>query len=111
MANSVAEGITCISAQRLRMLRPSDAESMSRVLKALADPARLQIVTMLNDADESGICVCDLIKPLSLTQPTVSHHLKVLATSGLVKRSKQGTWVYYSLNRPALQALLAQLPQ
>jgi ArsR family transcriptional regulator len=104
------EPVTPTPPARLAMMQGDEAEAAAKTLKALADPARLQIVTILGGADQRGVCVCDLIPPLGLTQSTVSHHLKVLATAGLVERRKQGTWVYYSLNRAALNDLLSTLP-
>ena len=93
---------------------PLDAPSMSddeakataALFKALADPARVRIVNMLATADED-VCVCDLTPELGLSQPTVSHHLRKLAEAGLLRRRRQGTWAYYSLDRQALARLEA----
>lgn len=71
------------------------AEEMASLLKVLADPARLRIVSMLANADE--VCVCDLTEPLDLSQPTVSHHMKVLREAGLVEAERRGKWIFYSL--------------
>jgi ArsR family transcriptional regulator len=73
------------------------AESLAQILKAVADPARLQLLSLLRAADGGESCVCDLTEPLGLTQPTVSHHLKVLVEAGLVRRERRGTWAWYSL--------------
>jgi ArsR family transcriptional regulator, arsenate/arsenite/antimonite-responsive transcriptional repressor len=75
----------------------ADAESVSRTLKALADPARLRLISMVAAHDGGEACVCDLTEPLGLSQPTVSHHLKVLVEAGFLTRSKRGTWAYYTL--------------
>jgi ArsR family transcriptional regulator len=69
--------------------------------RALADPARVQIVNLLATGP-AAVCVCQLVEPLGLAQPTVSHHLKKLLVAGLVSRERRGTWAYYSLNREAL---------
>jgi ArsR family transcriptional regulator len=73
------------------------AEDLARLLKAIADPARLQVVSLLRSAEAGEACVCDLTSPLGLSQSTVSHHLKILADAGLVRRERRGTWAYYSL--------------
>lgn len=71
------------------------AESMAPVLAALADPVRLRIVSMLLDSPTGSSCGCDLEQPLGLSQPTVSHHLKVLRQAGLVEGERRGRWVHY----------------
>lgn len=74
-----------------------EAEDLARLLKAIADPARLQVVSLLRSAEAGEACVCDLTAPLGLSQSTVSHHLRILADAGLVRRERRGTWSYYSL--------------
>ncbi len=74
-----------------------EAEDLARLLKAIADPARLQVLSLLRSAEAGEACVCDLTAPLGLSQSTVSHHLKILADAGLVRRDRRGTWAYYSL--------------
>jgi ArsR family transcriptional regulator len=71
------------------------AEAMAPVVAALGDPVRLRIVSMLLAAPEGSACGCDLEGPLGLSQPTVSHHLKVLREAGLVEGEKRGRWVHY----------------
>ncbi len=80
------------------------AEEMAPVLAALADPARLRIVSMLA-ASREGVCGCDLEIPLGLSQPTVSHHLKVLREAGLVIGEKDGRWVRYRVQTDRLAEL------
>ena len=77
----------------------STASEIAELLKAVADPTRLQILAMIADTETKEACVCDLTEPLGLTQPTVSHHIKKLSEVGLVNRERRGTWVWYSLNR------------
>ena len=77
----------------------STASEIADLLKAVADPTRLQILAMIADTENKEACVCDLTEPLGLTQPTVSHHIKKLSEVGLVSRERRGTWVWYSLNR------------
>lgn len=78
-------------------LSAHNAESLAVSLKALADPARLRILSMVAAHEDAEACVCDLTEPLALSQPTVSHHLKVLVDAGYLTRSKRGTWAYYRL--------------
>jgi len=82
----------------------AEAEATASLFKALADPARVRIVNMLATA-EGDVCVCDLTPQLGLAQPTVSHHLRKLADAGLLRRRRQGTWAFYSLDREALARL------
>jgi ArsR family transcriptional regulator len=75
----------------------AEAEDMAGALRVIADPARLRLLSLLATAKETEACVCDLTEPLGLSQPTVSHHLKVLARAGLVAREQRGRWAYYRL--------------
>src|SRR6266542_784458 len=80
------------------VLREDRAEDVSAILKALADPTRLQMALILRDA-EAPICICDLTGTFDLGQPTVSHHMSRLREAGLVESSKQCIWTYYRLAR------------
>ncbi|WP_026851543.1 ArsR/SmtB family transcription factor [Glaciibacter superstes] len=82
-----------------------NAEALARSLKAIADPARLRLVSMVAAHEDSEACVCDLTEPLGLSQPTVSHHLKILVDAGILSRDKRGTWAYYRLVPGALDSL------
>jgi ArsR family transcriptional regulator, arsenate/arsenite/antimonite-responsive transcriptional repressor len=90
-------------------LTADQADDLSRVMKALADPTRLRLVSMVAAHDGGEACVCDLTVPLGLTQPTISHHLKILMQAGLLRRQKRGVWAYYSLVPAALDAVAAVL--
>ena len=70
-----------------------EAEQLARVLKAVADPGRLQLLSIIRSKGEA--CACDLNEPLGLSQPTVSHHLKVLAEAGLISREQRGQWAWF----------------
>lgn len=83
----------------------SQADGLASKLKALADPTRLRLVSMVAAHDGGEACVCDLTGPLGLTQPTISHHLKILVEAGIFARDKRGVWAYYSLVPSALDAL------
>ena len=86
-------------------IETQNAESLARSLKALADPARLRILSMVAAHADGEACVCDLTEPLDLAQPTVSHHLKVLMDAGFLTRTKRGTWAYYRLVPGALDTV------
>lgn len=73
------------------------ARQHALVFKALADPSRLRLLSIIKAAPTGSTCVCDLTEPLDLSQPTVSHHLKTLVEAGLLQREKRGTWAYFSL--------------
>jgi ArsR family transcriptional regulator, arsenate/arsenite/antimonite-responsive transcriptional repressor len=85
------------------------ATDLARLLKALADPTRLRLVSMVAAHENGEACVCELTEPLGLTQPTISHHLKVLIDAGILIRDKRGVWAYYALVPTALDALAAVL--
>jgi len=87
----------------------SQAADLARLLKALADPTRLRLVSMVAAHEGGEACVCELTEPLGLTQPTISHHLKILVDAGIFTRDKRGVWAYYALVPAALDALSAVL--
>ncbi|WP_326751157.1 metalloregulator ArsR/SmtB family transcription factor [Streptomyces hirsutus] len=80
-----------------------EAERLAAVLKAIADPTRLQLLRLIERAPRGEACVCDLTDCLGLRQPTVSHHLKVMTESGLLNRERRGTWVWYSVDPAGLR--------
>nr|BFE58327.1 metalloregulator ArsR/SmtB family transcription factor [Dactylosporangium thailandense] len=86
----------------------ADAEQLAGVLKAIADPARLQLLSLIQSAPEGEASVTDLTAPLGLSQPTVSHHLRILTEAGLLEREKRGVWAYYRLV-PSVIATIAEL--
>ena len=85
------------------------AADLARLLKALADPTRLRLVSMVAAHAGGEACVCDLTEPLGLTQPTISHHLKILVDAGIFTRDQRGKWAYYALVPRALDAVSAVL--
>jgi ArsR family transcriptional regulator, arsenate/arsenite/antimonite-responsive transcriptional repressor len=87
----------------------SQAADLSRLLKALAEPTRLRLLSMVAAHDGGEACVCDLTEPLGLTQPTISHHLKILVDAGILTRDKRGVWAYYALVPGTLDALAGVL--
>lgn len=91
--------LECAPAPGTEPLARSSAEGIAELLKAVADPTRLQLLAMIANTEQQEDCVCNLTGPLKLSQPTVSHHLKKLAEVGLISRERRGTWVWYSLNK------------
>jgi ArsR family transcriptional regulator, arsenate/arsenite/antimonite-responsive transcriptional repressor len=89
-------------------IEAADARRLAGVLKALADPARLRLLSLIQSADDGEACVVDLTGPVGLSQPTVSHHLRILTEAGLLARDKRGVWAYYSLV-PSAIASIAEL--
>ena len=87
------------------VISEENAASLARGLKALADPSRLQLLSMIAAHEDGEACVCDLTEPLGLSQPTVSHHLKVLTQAGFITRSKRGTWAYFRIAPGALDTV------
>mgnify|MGYP001157885808 CR=1 FL=1 len=75
----------------------SAAEAGAALLKAVADPARLQLLSLIRSSEGGEACVCDLTAPIGLSQPTVSHHLKVLTDAGILERDKRGTWAWFRI--------------
>jgi ArsR family transcriptional regulator len=90
-------------------LSADDAALLAHRLKALADPARLRLLSLVVASAAEGCCVCDLTAPVALSQPTVSHHLKVLHDAGLVTREQRGVWAYYRADRAAIADLAGAL--
>lgn len=78
------------------------AERLAATFKALADPARVKLLSLIAAARDGEACICDLTAPLGLSQPTVSHHMKLLVDTGLVSRQQRGKWAYYRIQRDAL---------
>jgi ArsR family transcriptional regulator, arsenate/arsenite/antimonite-responsive transcriptional repressor len=94
-----------LSAGRLDVDQATD---LARRLKVLADPTRLRLLSMLLDT-EGGACTCDLVEPLGLSQPTVTHHLQRLADVGVVHGERRGRWTYYSVDKDAIDGITAAL--
>jgi ArsR family transcriptional regulator len=86
-------------------LGAADAAGLAAALRVLADPTRLRLLSLIQGQPEQEACVCHLTEPLGVTQPTVSHHLKVLREAGLVEREQRGSWAYYRVVPGALDSL------
>jgi ArsR family transcriptional regulator len=81
------------------------AEQVARLLKALADPVRLRLMSLVASHEGGEACICELNDAFDLSQPTISHHMRVLHEAGLVDRDKRGVWVYYKIRPQALASL------
>lgn len=91
------------------VLSDVSANRLAQRMKAVADPTRLRILSLVGAHGSVGACVCDLTEPVGLSQPTVSHHLKILVEAGLLTRDKRGVWAYFRLVPTALEALADDL--
>lgn len=96
----------CCSSLTSAPISTEDAELAAHVFKALADPARVRLLSIIAAGDPTGTCVCDLNESIDLSQPTVSHHLKVMLDAGLLDRERRASWAYYRL-RPGVLTTLA----
>ena len=103
---AVLDPITCCAPLSAPVLSDDEAEGTAALFRALADPGRVRIVNVLATSDEP-VCVCELIEPLGLSQPTVSHHLKKLTDVGLLEREQRGKWAYFSINSAAMARVAA----
>ncbi|MEZ0577727.1 metalloregulator ArsR/SmtB family transcription factor [Nocardioides sp. MH1] len=103
------ETVACCSPVTREPLSADAAVRISPLLKALADPVRLRLLSLVASHADGEACVCDLQEAFDLSQPTISHHLKVLHEVGLLERSKRGVWVYYRVQPAALGDLAALL--
>jgi len=95
----------CCGPLRRETIDADQAVTLAEAFKALADPVRLQLLNLIATADGGEACACDLVEPVGKSQPTVSHHLKVLREAGLVEGEKRGTWVWYSVVPSRLEDL------
>jgi ArsR family transcriptional regulator, arsenate/arsenite/antimonite-responsive transcriptional repressor len=95
-------GAVCCAPLRSDVIDDDAATTLAAAFTALADPARLKLLSLIATAPAGEACACDLIEPIGKSQPTVSHHLKVLTDAGLIHREKRGVWAWY---RPNLEKL------
>jgi ArsR family transcriptional regulator, arsenate/arsenite/antimonite-responsive transcriptional repressor len=98
--------IACCAPLAAPTISDEEAEATAELFRALADPTRVRVLNILATSDEP-VCVCNLIEPLGLSQPTVSHHLKKLVDAGLLEREQRGKWAYFSLRPEAAERLAA----
>ncbi|WP_345695157.1 metalloregulator ArsR/SmtB family transcription factor [Kitasatospora terrestris] len=103
------EAAACCSPMVREPLGEEAAVDLAKMFKALGDPVRLRLLSLIASYDGGEACVCDLTGPFDVSQPTISHHLKVLREAGLVASERRGTWVYYWVLPTALAKLSALL--
>ena len=99
----------CCAPLSAEPIAPRTARRLAASFQALAEPARLRLLSLIQAQPRGEACVCNLVDPLGLSQPTVTHHLQVLHRAGLLAREKRGIWVYYRVERSAIEALRAAL--
>jgi ArsR family transcriptional regulator len=101
--------LACCSPMTGAVIETVEAERLARIFKALGDPTRVRLVSLIAAHTDGEACVCDLIEPVGLSQPTVSHHLRLLVDAGLITRDQRGKWAYYRVVDDALEALAGAL--
>ncbi|MFD0269345.1 ArsR/SmtB family transcription factor [Streptomyces sp. NPDC127106] len=100
-----SESEACSPKLSCLLIDRTEAERLAGMLKAIADPTRLQILRLIERSPSGEACVCDLTECLGLRQPTVSHHLKLMTEAGLLTRERRGTWAWYSVDEEGLRRL------
>lgn len=104
-----AELAACCSPVTGGVVSDETAETLARMFKALGDPTRVKLLSMIAAAEEGEACICDMTEPVGLSQPTVSHHMKLLVEAGLATREQRGRWAYYRVVPQVLQSLAGAL--
>jgi ArsR family transcriptional regulator, arsenate/arsenite/antimonite-responsive transcriptional repressor len=107
VSSAAVRPVVCCAPLCADILGDADAESLAGAFTALADPVRLRLLSCVASAEE--VCACDLLEPSGRSQPTVSHHMKILVEAGLVTREKRGLWVWYKVDRDRLAQLRSVL--
>jgi ArsR family transcriptional regulator len=99
----------CCSPMTGGVVSDATAELLARVFKALSDPTRVKLISLIAAAPDGEACICDMTAPVGLTQPTVSHHMRLLVEAGLATRDQRGKWAYYRVVPEVLRSLAAAL--
>lgn len=97
------DAAACCSPVTGGVLTPDEAERIARTFKALGDPTRVRLLSLIAASGDGEACICDLTEPVGLSQPTVSHHMKLLVDAGLATREQRGRWAYYRVVADALE--------
>ncbi|MGI9624519.1 MAG: ArsR/SmtB family transcription factor [Acidimicrobiales bacterium] len=105
MTNTTTIDVGCCAPVLADELTAADADELAGRFKAIADPVRLRILNRLAGAGAEGVCVCDVVAGLDKSQPTISHHLKVLTEAGLVERDQRGKWAWYTVDEAQVASL------
>ncbi len=108
LAATASEQACCTSVTR-GILSADEAERLARSFKALSDPTRVRLLSLIAAAEGGKACICDMTEVVGLSQPTVSHHMRQLTEAGIVTREQRGRWAYYAVVPGALDALSASL--
>jgi len=106
-APQAAPTVACCGMSATTVMDRAEAESTATLLKAVADPVRLQLLSLIRAAEGHEACVCDLTPAVGLSQPTVSHHLRVLTEAGLLTRERRGTWAWFRIVPGRLEDIAA----
>jgi len=106
---ATADARACCSPVTGGVLSPEQAERIARTFKALGDPTRVRLLSLIAASDGAEACICDLTDAVGLSQPTVSHHMKTLVDAGLVTREQRGKWAYFAVIEDALENAAAAL--
>jgi ArsR family transcriptional regulator len=109
VALTPVQAVACCSPLTREPITSEQAERIAPLVKAIADPVRLRLLSLVASHADGEACVCDLNDAFDLSQPTISHHLKLLHDAGLLDREKRGVWVYYRVNTSPLGDLAALL--
>jgi ArsR family transcriptional regulator len=109
LISTIEQTSQCCPSVLASPLDAAQAADLARGLTALADPVRLRVLSILAASPDGEVCVCEFVGPLGKSQPTISHHIKILSEAGLVSGDRRGKWVWYSLNRERLAKLRAAL--
>jgi ArsR family transcriptional regulator len=109
MLTVLSEAVGCCSPLVREPLSAEQAVELSRLFKAMGDPVRLRLLSLIASHEGGEACVCDVTDVFELTGPTISHHLKVLREAGLISGQRRGTWIYYRVHPEALGRLSAIL--
>jgi ArsR family transcriptional regulator len=97
--------IACCSGLLSHQLKADEATVLAGMFRVLGEPARLQMLSLIAAQANQEVCACELVEPLALSQPTISHHLKVMYEAGLLEKERRGTWIYYRIVPEQLEAL------
>lgn len=108
-ANATNAADVCCSTVTGGVLDAASAERLARSFKALGDPHRVRLLSLIAATDGGEACICDLTGPVGLSQPTVSHHMRILVEAGLVTREQRGKWAYFAVVNDALDTLSTSL--
>jgi ArsR family transcriptional regulator, arsenate/arsenite/antimonite-responsive transcriptional repressor len=105
----VSPAAVCCAPLRADLVSEDQAIALASAFSALADPARVRLLSLIATAPAGEACACDLAEPIGKSQPTLSHHLKILTDAGLITREKRGIWAWYRANPVAIEAMRASL--